>query len=48
MDAYTQLWNLIETDVTEEFLSQFKKCFKVFVSNEKPIIYVSEQEEDED
>ena len=42
MDAYTQLWNLIETDVTEEFLSQFKKCFKVFVSNEKPIIYVSE------
>ena len=46
MDAYTQLWNLIETDVTEEFLSQFKKCFKVFVSNEKPIIYVDEEDED--
>ena len=47
MDAYTQLWNLIETDVTEEFLNQFKKCFKLFVSNEKPIIYVSEEDEGE-
>lgn len=45
MDAYTQLWDLIETDVTEEFLNQFKKCFKVFVSNERPIIYVEEDEE---
>lgn len=46
MDAYTQLWDLIQTDVTEEFLNQFKKCFKVFVSNEKPLIFVSEDEED--
>lgn len=46
MDAYTQLWDLLATDVTEEFLNQFKKCFKVFVSNEKPLIFVSEDEED--
>lgn len=47
MDAYTQLWNLIETDVTEEFLSQFKKCFKLFVSNEMPIIFVQEENEED-
>lgn len=48
MEAYAQLWDLIETDVTEDFLVKFKKCFKIFVSAEQPLLYVQEEEEDED
>ena len=48
MEAYAQLWNLIETDVTEEFLLKFKKCFKIFVSAEQPLLYVTDEEEDEE
>lgn len=46
MEAYAQLWDLINTDVTEDFLLKFKKCFKIFVSAEQPLLYVSEEEED--
>lgn len=42
MDAYMQLWDLLKTDITEEFLAQFRKCFKQFVAPERPLIYVSE------
>lgn len=48
MDAYTQLWNLIQTDVTEEFLVKFRVCFKLFVSSERPLLYVSDDEEEEE
>lgn len=47
MDAYAQLWELISTDVTEEFLDKFKRCFKMFVSAERPLLYVSEDEEED-
>lgn len=46
MEAYAQLWDLIETDVTEDFLVKFKKCFKIFVSAEQPLLYVEEEEEE--
>lgn len=46
MEAYAQLWELINTDVTEDFLNKFKKCFKIFVSSEQPLLYVSDNEED--
>lgn len=46
MDAYAQLWELIDTDVTEDFLVKFRRCFKMFVSAERPLIYVTEEEED--
>lgn len=45
MDAYMQLWELLRTDVTEQFLNQFKKCFKVFVSSEQPLLYVTDLSE---
>lgn len=45
MEAYAQLWDLINTDVTEAFIDRFKKCFKAFVSPEKPLLFVSEDEE---
>ena len=47
MDAYMQLWSLLKTDVTDEFLKRFQKCFKQFVAPENPIIYVSEDDEEE-
>lgn len=48
MDAYSQLWELLSTDVTAEFLSKFKGCFKQFVKPEKTWIYVTDLEEDDE
>ena len=48
MDAYTQLWGLINTDVTGEFISKFSVCFKQFVRPEKPLLYVTDNEETEE
>ena len=44
MDAYMQLWELLKVDVSDKFLQQFKKCFKIFVSAEHPLLYVEEEE----
>ena len=41
MDAYTQLWNLLATDVTEYFLDRFSVLFKKFISP-KTYLYVEE------
>ena len=45
MDAYAQLWDLVATDVTNGYISKFKNCFKQFVSPERRMIYVTEDEE---
>lgn len=42
MDAYTQLWGLLATDVTESFLEQFRPLFKKFIA---PKTYIFESEE---
>ena len=47
LDAYQQLWGLLSTDVTEDLLNKFKKCFKLFVSPEHRLLYVTEIEEEE-
>lgn len=44
MDAYGQLWNLVATDVTAEFLAKFNDCFKKFVKPANPLIYVTDEE----
>lgn len=41
MDAYGQLWGLISTDVTEEFLARFKQLFQKAI-NLKPYLFESE------
>lgn len=46
LDAYNLLWNLIATDVTEEFLSKFKKCFLLIVAPQKPLWYITNTEEE--
>jgi len=52
MDAYMQLWELLDNDVTEDFIKKFKVCFKIFVSSERPLLFVTdlseESEEEED
>ena len=47
MDAYTQLWDLLATDVTEEFIRRFKKCFKTVISPEQPVLFITDDEEGE-
>lgn len=47
MDAYGELWSLLDTDVTREFIDQFKECFKKFVRPEKPLLFVTETEEED-
>lgn len=44
MEAYAQLLDLLDADVTTEFINKFKVCFKTFVSNERPLIYVEDEE----
>lgn len=48
LDGYALLWSLLETDVTEEFLGKFRPCFKQFVRPEKPILFVTDLDEEEE
>lgn len=42
LKAYEKLLELLETDVTGEFINKFKVCFKQFVMPERTCIYVTE------
>lgn len=44
LEAYETLMNLLETDVTSEFLDRFKPLFAKFVHT-RPDIYVTEEDE---
>ena len=46
LEGYTLLEQLLRDDITKIFVDKFNICFKKFVSNERPIIYVSEDEDD--
>lgn len=48
VDAYTQLWEMIATDVTSEFLNRFARLFKQFVRPDVSHIYVTEEDEDDE
>ena len=39
MDAYMQLWDLLDIDVSNEFINKFQICFKKFVRPEKTLLY---------
>lgn len=39
LEAYSTLINLIETDVTEEFIGKFKKLFLTVVAPDYPLLY---------
>jgi hypothetical protein len=44
LEAYSILTELLKTDVTENFLTKFKICFKTFVMPEKVLVYVDDDE----
>ena len=46
IDAYGSLMELLRTDVTEQFLDEFKKLFKICLV-ENPLIYVTDLKEGE-
>lgn len=39
MDAYMQLWDLLDIDVSNEFINKFQVCFKQFVRPEQTLLY---------
>lgn len=43
LEAYAQIWSLIKTDVTEDFIERFKNLFKKFVAPENPLLYIEEE-----
>ena len=45
LKAYEKLLELLDTDVTGNFISKFKVCFKQFVMPERRMIYVTDLEE---
>lgn len=48
LEAYAQLWELLNTDVTSAFVGKFKVCFKQFVRPERPLLYVTIEEDGSD
>lgn len=48
LDGYMGLWQLVVSDVTNEFLKKFEKLFKQFVTPERTWIYVQEVEDGEE
>ena len=47
LDAYGLLSELLERDVTEEFINKFKKLFLVIVEPQYPLWYVTDTDEEE-
>lgn len=47
-EAYAIIIDLLETDVTEEFIERFKKLFLTIVSPERPLWYITSEETGDD
>ena len=45
MRGYAELWELLKTDVTGEFIKKFAKCFKQFVGPDIGWSYVTEEDD---
>ena len=48
LDAYGALWDLLSIDVTKSFLDKFKDLFIKIIASGKPLLYVTEEEEEEE
>lgn len=51
MEAYREVWELLKTDISTWFFDKFAPLFKMFVINERPVLYEDldddfEEEED--
>ena len=47
LDGYAMLESLLSADVTRAFIDRFKICFKTFVMPERPLVYVTDTEDEE-
>lgn len=47
IDAYSFLWDLLDTDVTNEFISKFNSLFLIIVEPQLPLWYVTDLNEEE-
>lgn len=45
LKGYAELWELLKTDVTGDFLKKFAKCFKQFVGPDRTWAYITEEGE---
>ena len=48
LDGYAALNELLATDLTDKFLKRFQICFKRFISSEKPLLFITEETEEDD
>ena len=48
LEGYAILVDLLKDDITKQFIDKFNICFKKFVSSERPLLYVSEEDEEDD
>lgn len=47
LEGYAMLEELLRDDISKIFIDKFNICFKKFVSSEKPLIYVTEEDEED-
>lgn len=47
LDKYAQLYEILDNDITKQFISKFKKYFLQIVLPERPLWYTTHVEEDE-
>ena len=48
LDGYAALNELLATDLTDKFLKRFQVCFKRFISSERPLLFITEETEEDD
>lgn len=48
LEGYAMLVDLLQDDLTKKFVDKFNICFKKFVSNERPILFVTEEDDEDD
>lgn len=48
IEAYNLQWDLLRVDVSEVFLTQFKKLFIPFVVHQRPTLYIDDDKEEEE
>ena len=46
LDAYAQLWDMLETDVTKELLDKFTNLFLKFVRPQFPTLYEGDEDDE--
>lgn len=48
LEGYALLYELLKEDVTEAFLNKFKSLFLTIVEPEEPLLYITEEDEEND